>query len=445
MKKQILIIEDNQTLNKLMSKELGEKYKIIGVYNWEQAQDYLNKHEPDLIISDVKLHSISVIDHIDFLIDIAPTVLLTAYANVKDAVDAIKAGAAEYLVKPVSPEKLDLTIEKTLKTDELQLDNQFFRQTLENEFNTDAMIGSATPIKKIKELILAVAPSDTSVLITGESGTGKELVARYIHENSLRANRNFITVDCCTIQEQLFESELFGHEKGSFTGADQQKKGLIEGAKGGTLFLDEIGEIDLTMQTKLLRVLETGTFRRLGGNKILNSDVRILVATNRNLLEMCDAGEFRQDLYYRLNVFSIIAPPLRDRRQDIEELANYFLKNHKFSQRINKELAADAVRKLVAYDWPGNVRELKNVIERAIILSQNLKKIKGHHLAFDVNKNQTNSTNISFTENPSLDELTHKYLEMLLVKFSGRRSKIASILGVSERSVYRMIKRYKLT
>lgn len=445
MKRQILIIEDNKTFNNLISKELSHKYKVNSAYNWKEAQDYLDKYEPDVIISDLKLPDAWICDHIEYLINAAPTILLTAYADVGDAVKAIKAGVSEYLVKPILPEKLVLTIEKIIKTNELQFDYQFIKKNLKNEYKDYAMIGETESFNKVKNLILAVAPSDMSVLITGESGTGKELIARHIHESSLRADRNFVAVDCCTIAENMFESELFGHEKGSFTGADRQKTGLIEDAKGGSLFLDEIGEIDSKIQAKLLRVIETGTFRRLGGNKVLNANVRIISATNRqNLLEMGERGEFRSDLYYRLNVFSIIAPPLRERRNDIKLLANFFLKNHKFSQRINKEFTPSSIKKLNLYNWPGNIRELKNVVERSIILSGNSKQIRETFLAFDAGQKHNNNINLSFTKNPSLDELTCQYLTMLLDEFSGHRYEIANILDISERSVYRMIKRYNL-
>jgi len=445
MDEQILIIEDNKSLNRLIDNELSDRYKTDSVYDWAEAKKYLEKNEPDLIISDVRLPDALINEHIEFLTDIAPTILLTAYASVEDAVSSIKAGASEYLVKPISPDKLLLSVEKTLETNKIKFEYQFIKEKINSKNNVEKLIGQSPVMQKVKEMVHAVAPSDMSVLILGESGTGKELVARNIHDNSLRAKQNFIVVDCCTIQEQLFESELFGHEKGSFTGADQQKKGLIEGAKGGTLFLDEIGEINQSVQAKLLRVLESGTFRRVGGNKTLNSDVRIVAATNReNLLEMCKEGKFRLDLYYRLNAFSIKTPPLRERREDIEKIAKYFLKNHKFSQRINKKLSQEAIRKLVSYDWPGNVRELKNVIERSIILSQQKEIITARHLAFDVKIEQASNVNLSFTKDPSLDELTNEYLKMLLSKFSGRRMQVAQILGVSERSVYRMIKRYKL-
>jgi transcriptional regulator with PAS, ATPase and Fis domain len=300
-------------------------------------------------------------------------------------------------------------------------------------------------MRELFQLLDKVTDSDVPVLIQGESGTGKELVAQAIHKHSPRAKRSFVAVDCCTLQEKLFESELFGHEKGAFTGADRQKKGLIEVAEGGTLFLDEIGEIDATIQAKLLRVLETGQFRRLGGTKDLNANVRVVAATNRDLKQMVEQGEFRADLFYRLNGFEVLVPPLRERRDDIVPLAEHFVRNHSFSRRIDKRLSGAAARRLVAYDWPGNIRELKNVIERAIILSRDKPMIAPEHLAFGSaqQRNQALVT-MSFDHNPTLDELASAYLTLQLQKFSGRRADVASIMGISERSIYRMIKRLGL-
>lgn len=252
-------------------------------------------------------------------------------------------------------------------------------------------------------------------------------------------------MDCCTLQEKLFESELFGHEKGAFTGAGQQKKGLIEGAAGGTLFLDEIGEIDPTIQVKLLRVLETGKFRRVGGTIDLNANVRVVAATNRGLESAVETGEFRADLFYRLNGFHIHVPPLRERRNDVPMLAEHFIRNHNFSRRIDKQLTPAAIRKLVAYDWPGNVRELKNVVERAIILSRDKRDIRPEHLAFGAGVRHSGAlVNLSFNHDPTLEELEADYLALQLEKYSGRRGKVADVMGISERSVYRMIKRYGL-
>jgi transcriptional regulator with PAS, ATPase and Fis domain len=307
------------------------------------------------------------------------------------------------------------------------------------------MIGQSQALEDIKQLIDDVAPSDLTVLILGESGSGKELVARAIHQRSDRSDRNFVAVDCCTLQENLFESELFGHERGAFTGADKLKKGLIEGAGNGTLFLDEIGEISASIQAKLLRVLETGKFRRVGGTKDLSANVRIVAATNRNLKEMSETGDFRQDLYYRLEAFNISAPPLRERRDDIPPLVDHFIRNHSFSCRINKFFTKDAIRKLVAYDWPGNVRELKNVVERAIILSRDKKTIRAEHLTFgNVEASPVFNLNVSFDRDPTLTELEQAYLRTMLDKHAGHRALVAQTLGISERHVYRLIQKYEL-
>ncbi|MGV6817110.1 MAG: sigma-54 interaction domain-containing protein [Thiotrichales bacterium] len=307
-------------------------------------------------------------------------------------------------------------------------------------------MGESRGLKRVRGLLDAVAPSDMTVLVHGESGVGKELIARELHFRSDRRDKNFVALDCCTLQESLFETELFGHEKGAFTGADRRKEGLIDVAEGGTLFLDEIGEIGPGIQAKLLRVLETGQFRRVGISRDLTADVRIVAATNRTLEEMAEQGEFRRDLFYRLNAFTITMPPLRDRREDIPILTRHFIENHDFSRRIVKQLNIAALRQMKAYNWPGNVRELRNVIERAIILSRDRKEIRPSDLAFCRSGSELQGCEVSldFEHEPSLEEIEKKYLAMLLEKFSGHRGKIARTMGISERSVYRMIQRYKL-
>jgi len=355
MKTKVLVIEDDQLLNQMIVYQLeGMGHMATGVDSLLKAKDYLSKHEPDLVISDVRLPDGNCICELPDLLESHPVIVLTAYGTVKNAVEAIQAGAAHYLTKPVSPDELTLAVERVLKTAALEADHQFHKSRLkEQNSKLPFMIGQSPALEQAKELIDAVAPSDMTVLILGESGSGKELVARAIHEQSLRAENNFVAVDCCTLQESLFESELFGHEKGAFTGAEAKKKGLIEGASGGTLFLDEIGEIPPVIQAKLLRVLETGKFRRVGGTKDISSNVRIVAATNRDLKKMSDNNEFRADLYYRLDAFSLHNPPLRERRDDIPFLVEHFINNHNFSMRMKKTVTKEAMRKLIAYDWPG--------------------------------------------------------------------------------------------
>ena len=448
MTAKILVIEDDELLNRLVTKQLrASGYDVRGVVNWAAADAYLVENEPSLIVTDARLPDGDSLERLPDLVDTYPVVVLTAYGSVRDAVAAMKNGAVDYLLKPVSPDELLLTVERTLENAALRNDHQFCKRQLRaRDTIGKALVGQSEALANVLRLVEAVADDDITVLVYGESGTGKELVARALHDGSARARRNFVAVDCCSLQEKLFESELFGHEKGAFTGAERQKKGLIEGAGGGTLFLDEIGEIDSTIQAKLLRVLETGTFRRLGGTKNLAANVRVVAATNRNLEVMVATGEFRADLFYRLNGFDITVPPLRERREDIPQLAEHFVCNHDFSRRIDKQLTPSAIRKLVAYDWPGNIRELKNVVERAIILSRDKPQIRPEHLAFGSTQTKPNAVvNLCFDHDPTLEELEAKYLSLQLQKYSGRRAAVAEILGVSERSVYRMINRYELS
>lgn len=447
MRKHILIVEDDKVLNKLLGKYLGDLgYQITQACCWREAEQFLAKEEPHLIITDIRLPDGDSLERLPSLVGNQPIIVLTAFGSVRNAVETMKAGAFEYLVKPVSPEELILVVQRALDDADLRNDHQFCLRRLKAKEGTGTfMIGVSSALRKVKELIEAVATSDITILIQGESGTGKELVARGIHDSSEQAERNFVAVDCCTLQEKLFESELFGHEKGAFTGADRQKKGLIEGAEGGTLFLDEIGEIDGALQAKLLRVLETGKFRRLGGTRDLNANIRVVTATNRNLEALSRDGGFRPDLYYRLNAFTIDTPPLRERREDVPYLVDHFIQNHNFSRRINKHISAEALRRLIAYDWPGNVRELKNVVERAIILSRDKGKIRPEHLAFgSAGSRNSAMVTLNFDHDPTLEEVEASYLEMQLKKFSGRRAKVAEVLNISERNVYRLIKRYGL-
>jgi len=440
----ILVIEDDAVLNRLLVTQLRDQgYGVTGVANWHDADDFLSQHEPHLIITDVRLPDGDSLERLPELAKSQPVIVLTAYGSVRDAVQAMKAGAFEYLLKPVSPDELILVVQRALADALMRIDHQFCRNQLQaREAVASFMIGVSTPLKRVKEVIKDVAPAEITVLVQGESGSGKELVARAIHEQSSRAKRNFVAVDCCTLQEKLFESELFGHERGAFTGADKQKRGLIEGAEGGTLFLDEIGEIEPSIQAKLLRVLETGVFRRLGGTRDLQANIRVVAATNRDLGKLSEAGNFRPDLYYRLSAFVIDTPPLRERRDDIPYLAAHFIRNHNFSRRINKSISAEAIRKLTAYDWPGNVRELKNVIERAIILSRDINMIRPEHLAFTNRPNVKLS--LSFDHDPTLEELQLEYVRQLLRKFTGHRGRVAEVMDVSERSIYRLLKKHQL-
>ncbi|MFW2439316.1 MAG: sigma-54-dependent transcriptional regulator [Arenicellales bacterium] len=447
MKPNTLVIEDDEVINLMIMKYIKDiGHKAVGVHSLADADRYLKDHEPDLIITDVRLPDGDCMARLPDYSENQPVVVLTAYGSVKNAVEVMKAGASEYLTKPINPDELTLIVQRALDNAALRNDHQFCKRHLQaKENSTSLMIGQSQALDEVKQLIGDVATSDLTVLILGESGSGKELIAHAIHQHSDRSDRNFVAVDCCTLQDNLFESELFGHERGAFTGADKQKKGLIEGAQNGTLFLDEIGEIGASIQAKLLRVLETGKFRRVGGTKDLSANVRIVAATNRNLNDMYETGDFRQDLYYRLEAFTITSPPLRERRNDIPSLVDYFIHNNNFSCRINKCFTKEAIRKLVAYDWPGNVRELKNVVERAIILSRDKKTIRAEHLTFGKSESSPAfNLNVSFDHDPTLTELEQAYLRRMLEKFAGHRAMVAQTLGISERHVYRLIQKYEL-
>ena len=441
----ILVVEDDKLLNRLVSEQLTRLgYSVHSAQDWASAKALLDKQGFDLIVTDVKLPDANSVELLPALTQDQPVIMLTAYGSVRDAVVAMKNGAAEYMVKPVHADELELVVRRVLDSAAQRRDLQFCRRTLKRRV-ANKMVGLSHGLKEVQDLIDAVAPSNMTVLIEGESGVGKELVAQAIHDRSERSERNFVAVDCCTLQEQLFESELFGHERGAFTGANKQKKGLIEGADGGTLFLDEIGEIEPRIQAKLLRVLETGQFRRLGSTLDRVANVRVVVATNRDLEQMSKEGSFRPDLFYRLGAFVVKVPPLRERRDDIPALVELFVRNHDFSRRIDKKVTEEAMRRLVAYDWPGNIRELKNAVERGIILSRDARSIRPEHLGqCSILAGQERMINLAFDHEPTLEELQQSYLTMVMQRHSGHRSRVASTLGISERNVYRLIEKYDL-
>jgi two-component system NtrC family response regulator len=436
----ILLVEDDRLLNRLLTGELKRMgYAVTSVHCWRDAHAHLDLLEPALIVADVQLPDANTLDLLPGLTKEYPVIVLTAFGTVQGAVAAMKAGARQYLTKPVDPDELELEVRRVLQHTALARDQQFCKERLRP---SGGMVGSSAAMAELQRLIDAVAASEATVLIQGESGVGKELVAHAIHERSPRAARNFVAVDCCTLQEKLFESELFGHEKGAFTGAERQKPGLIEAAQGGTLFLDEIGEIEPPVQAKLLRVLETGQFRRLGGVKDLQANVRVVVATNRNLAQISRDGKFRADLYYRLSAFTLRIPPLRERLQDIPALVEHFLAHHNFSRRLNKHLHPTALRLLMGYGFPGNIRELRNMVERAIIVGGGSDEIRPEHFSFEALGEQPGQFSMGFQHEPTLDEIERRYLELLVAKYAGHRGQIAAILGVSERSIYRLLEKH---
>jgi DNA-binding NtrC family response regulator len=359
-RKSILVVDDEKSQREILEMILsGEGYDVTTASSGEAAMKFVADRHFDLVLTDLKMTGMSGLDLLKELTDFDKSIivlLLTAHGTVDSAVDALRLGAFDYLQKPYDREKLLDTISRALN----------------KLSNLDAeIVSESSEMDKVKKLILKVAKSNSTLLIRGESGTGKELIARAIHNNSLRTDEIFQAVNCAAINENLLESELFGHEKGSFTGAINEKKGLFEIADGGTLFLDEIGELDISLQAKILRALQEKQIRRVGGTRELNVDVRVVAATNRDLLKMTQDGRFREDLYYRLNVLSIELPALRDRGSDIPVLINYFLEKH--TRGTNRKVTIEpAARKLLEnYSYPGNIRQLESAIERAILLSEN--------------------------------------------------------------------------
>src|SRR6476646_7124122 len=359
-RKSILVVDDEKNQREILETILsGEGYDVTTASSGEAAMKFVADRHFDLVLTDLKMTGMSGLDLLKELTDFDKSIiviLLTAHGSIDSAVDALRLGAFEYLQKPYDSEKLLETVSRALKK----------LTTLDAE-----IISVSSEMDKVKKLILKIAKSNSTVLIRGESGTGKELIARSIHANSLRSSETFQAVNCAAINENLLESELFGHEKGSFTGAVADKKGLFEIADGGTLFLDEIGELDVSLQAKLLRALQEKQIRRVGGIKDIDVDVRVVAATNRDLLKMAEEKRFREDLYYRLNVLSLEIPPLRNRRTDIPVLIDYFLKKHTRNTDRKVTIKSDARKRLEDYAYPGNVRQLESAIERAVLLCEN--------------------------------------------------------------------------
>ena len=444
-KQQILIVEDDVVLNNLMADHLqAAGYRAHSAISWASAKAILQKEEPDLILLDIRLPDGDGMKLLEEVSTRQPVIVITSYGSVQQAVQVMKIGAADYLAKPVNLDELDFIINRVLDTAKLRREHSFLKTQAVKQ-DTATLVGSSAAMLHVNSLISSIAPSDMTVLILGESGTGKEVVARAIHNASARAGENFVAVDCCTIPGQLFEAELFGYEKGAFTGAFQMKRGLIESAENGTLFLDEIGDVELAGQAKLLRFLETGTYRRVGGVRDLQVNVRVITATNRDLDAMTKDKEFRTDLFYRLSAFVIGLPALAERKEDLPELIEYFISKGPAANRIKKRVSAEVTNIMNSYSWPGNVRELRNVVERALILSGEEEVIKPLHLGFkDLDIKLDEKTTLCFEHEPTMKEIEGLYLKQLLAKYNGSRAQVAAAMGVSERTLYRMIQRHDI-
>lgn len=439
----LLVAPQAQARRDLATTLQQHEYRVATASDGPSAAQQLASQPPDLILIDALALAGLGKSTLEDWAQHHPVLLLCDEAGVQAGIQALRQGATEFLVKPVDADELVGAVQRIIDNALLYQRGEFYTSVVRHEAPS-LLVGESATLRRLLAEIKAVAASEATVLILGESGVGKEKVAQEVHRLSPRADGPLVAVDCCSLPESLFESELFGHERGAFTGAAQRKPGLIEQAKGGTLFLDEIGEIPATIQAKLLRVLETRRFRRLGAATDLEADVRIVAATNRDLDAMAQRGEFRQDLLYRLNAFVVAVPPLRERRDDIPPLVRHFLAHPGFSKRIAKRISEQAMQRLVDYDWPGNVRELRNIVERAIILSGNKLKIEPEHLILPIltllpEQPTSAVVTLSFDHEPTLDEIEQRYLELLLERHQGHRATVARVLGIGERTLYRLL------
>lgn len=454
----ILLIEDDETLRDGMSQVLKKAgHQITDVPNGADGIELCREEKFDLVITDYKMqemNGLEVLDQVKSIDEDTDAILITAYGTIDMAVDAMKKGAADYVTKPFSPGELNVRVEKVLRFREarqarerLGEENKYLREEIDIQYNFGEIVGSAESMIKVFEKIQKVAQSDSSVLIFGESGTGKELVARAIHFQSDRKDKAFVKVNCGALAEGVLESELFGHERGSFTGAIKRRRGRFELADKGTIFLDEIGDVPLSTQVKLLRVLQERELERVGGEETVTVDVRVLTATNKNLMAMVESGEFREDLYYRLNIIPLELPPLRDRLEDIPILVEHFLR--KKSSELNKKqtrVNPDAMQELMNYYWPGNVRELENVIERAVVLCENV-EIGLNDIPILLGDPSRTTLRLIKDDLPlveALEDLERQLIARALEKAKGVKTEAARILGLKTSALYYKLEKYSL-
>lgn len=447
MKFTILIIDDEDNIrNGLATNFELEDYEVKTASNGKDGLDLVAKGDIDLVITDLRMDGISgeeVVKRVTTETPGIPVIVLTGHGSIDAAVEAMKSGAYDFLTKPLNLDQLNLIVKRALENRELSLQHKLLKEEIESSAYLEQMIGRSAEMQKVFSMIKKVAPAKASVLITGESGVGKELVANAIHNLSGRKDKAFIKVHCAALSESLLESELFGHEKGAYTGADSMQKGRFELAHGGTIFLDEIGEINQNVQIKILRVLQEKTFERVGGEKSISVDVRIVAATNKNLEEEVKAGRFREDLYYRLNVVHLKVPSLKERKDDLPLLIDSFIK--KFAAENEKEIIgidSKAKAALLKYDWPGNIRQLQNCIESSVVMS-NGKQIKLEDLPLSVSE-YTGQEAISIPMGISLEDAEKIIIMQNLSANKGNKSKTADILGIGRKTLHRKLNEYGL-
>ena len=445
----ILVVDDEETFRYMLTSLIeGEGYTAQSAADGVQAINAVQAKGFDIALLDVKMPKVDGIEVLKFIKEYSPNtegIMVTAVGDLRIAVECMKLGAYDYITKPFSTEELLTTMERAMERKRLLRENVLMKKELSRFVGSSEIVGQSPAFQKVLEVAARVAPTESTILIQGASGTGKELIANFIYKNGSRADAPFVVLNCASIPDSLIESELFGHEKGAFTDAKAMKQGLVEIANGGTLFLDEVGDISFLVQPKLLRFVQTGEFRRVGGNKVLKSDVRIISATNKDLSQEVRAGRFREDLLYRLNVITIEILLLKDRKEDIPLLVDWFLKN-KLKTKTQIQISPKAVEILMKYEWPGNVRELENVIERAAILC-NDNMIQPQDLSLPLKATMLASTlrgEEALGGPMSMREIERLHIQGVLGNTGGSKSKTAKILGISLKTLYNKINQYQI-
>lgn len=445
----ILIVDDEKSIRETLKIIFNNlNYNVFTAQDGFEAINFIKSNIIDIMVTDLRMPGMDGIELMQKALEIdssIETIFISAYADIKAAVKVVKMGAFDYIEKSFSTDELIFTIEKAIELRKLKEENRSLRRRIEEKYNYEGLIAKSEAMQKIIDMVNRIANSKANILLTGESGVGKDVVANYIHKRSNRAGNSFVVINCGAIPENLIESELFGHEKGSYTGADRMSKGKFELADKGTIFLDEIGELPLHAQVKFLRVLQEKQIYRIGSEKSISVDVRIIAATNKNLSEEVEKGNFREDLYYRLNVVNLEIPPLRDRRDDISVLAEYFL--IEFSNEYNKKIKyfeVEALNYLMDYDWKGNVRELKNVIERSVLVANDeeellLKKYLPKEIAGSDIDDNTNDD-----REKTLADYEKIIIENTLKRYEGNKTKTAEVLGIKRQTLYNKLKDYNI-